>query len=447
MKPDTSQQLSLNPFLYPATALLVLASIGLYAAFVTRIRSESQPRAEARVALGAVSQEKVRERILRERRGTPQESRADLPPADFRAPLRLWDGQWWRITVSAFHHAGFVHLFTNCLVLVVFGLMLERRVGSLFFLVFFLVATTASLIPCFLINVNTVGLSGGISALFGLMIVVRDHDEELQQALPLHVFVVGLLSLFAGFLLSALELWRVSNLAHFSGLIYGWLAAWAWFADSPARRLGRIGFIGLNLLLIPAVYYTVHPFWNSDYQRLRAWQATDPLRQIMHLKEAVRWNPQSAAAWEELAQAQLKQGDVIESWRAAVHGFYHNRTRLRPRLFAAFVFSRLRTPQERKQANTIFRQVFGDEADDWDEQLALLTRPRRDENLVKRSRPPASFQPRSFDPRLPPWTVRRGGVDLFWNHVDSGMTRYGRLMQPPQVDPDDPRSALLGLPM
>src|SRR5690606_21738384 len=42
-------------------------------------------------------------------------------------PFDLWDGQWWRIPISGFHHAGFVHLIVNCLSMVTLGQLLERR--------------------------------------------------------------------------------------------------------------------------------------------------------------------------------------------------------------------------------------------------------------------------------------------------------------------------------
>lgn len=347
-----------------------------------------------------------------------------VPSSDFLVPLHLWRGEWWRITVSGFHHAGLVHLLSNCLVLVIFGFILERRVGSAPYLVFFLVATTVSLIPCFLLNTITVGLSGGICAVFGLMVVVRDHDEELNWLLPKSVFVVGLIGLFVSFPTNAFGWTNFSNWAHFTGLIFGWLAGWAWYADTRIRRFGRWFFVAGSLLIVPSLYLATHPIWRSDYQRTLAWETEDHEERVKHLEEAARLDPMWFDVWIDLEEVHSRNGDTKKAWRAAISGFYHSRSDLRRFARAWRIHQNFITEPERIEALVIFREVFGKESQTWAEHLGLL--------------------------KTSPQTQTRNqpvGVNLFWDHVDETMTLKGRRLRVPEIDPDDARSALLGRSM
>lgn len=75
-----------------------------------------------------------------------------------------------------FLHGGWLHLGVNCLTLAAFGAPLERLLGVRRYLVFYLLCGLASALGQFLVDPLSdeamVGASGGISGLFGGMLVL-----------------------------------------------------------------------------------------------------------------------------------------------------------------------------------------------------------------------------------------------------------------------------------
>ena len=72
----------------------------------------------------------------------------------------LWQGQWWRITVSAFHHGNVIHLLCNAVAIWVLSDMLEPKLTRTRFLAFCLLGATFSLLPEIALGMGVIGLSG-----------------------------------------------------------------------------------------------------------------------------------------------------------------------------------------------------------------------------------------------------------------------------------------------
>lgn len=140
----------------------------------------------------------------------------------------LGGGQYWRLLSSAFLHFGLSHLFNNMVVLAFTGDNLERAIGSVKYLLFYLLGAVGSgLVSClwmFLMGqhyVVSVGASGAIFAVLGGMfyILIRDHGQRED----LSIWKVGLFlcfSIFQGFTSVT-----TNNSAHISGLVIGFLLA------------------------------------------------------------------------------------------------------------------------------------------------------------------------------------------------------------------------------
>lgn len=80
--------------------------------------------------------------------------------------------EYWRLVTYGFLHIDFVHLTTNMLCLVLWGAHLEKRVGSLYFLVIYLGAMMSGAAIASLIHPTpyiTVGASGATSGLLGAL--------------------------------------------------------------------------------------------------------------------------------------------------------------------------------------------------------------------------------------------------------------------------------------
>ena len=134
-------------------------------------------------------------------------------------------GQYYRLLTYMFLHAGFSHLLSNMLVLGFLGDNLERRIGSVRYLIFYLVSGIgAGAISAYwdMIHRNSVvgvGASGAIFAVVGAMIYVLIRNNGRVEDLTLtRMFFFVLLSLYGG-----LSSPGVDNVAHVGGFVIGFL--------------------------------------------------------------------------------------------------------------------------------------------------------------------------------------------------------------------------------
>lgn len=128
--------------------------------------------------------------------------------------------EYWRLVAAGFLHANPLHLAGNMLCLVLWGGLLERRVGSLYFLLIYFSAVIFGNIVSSLLHTQpylAVGASGGVSgilsALFALWILAKID-------LTLNFFVANIgLNIVLGFSNSRID-WQT----HLGGFIAGLIA-------------------------------------------------------------------------------------------------------------------------------------------------------------------------------------------------------------------------------
>jgi membrane associated rhomboid family serine protease len=110
----------------------------------------------------------------------------DLPPA-IPAPF------WTTLVTSMFLHAGWMHLLGNMLYLWIFGDNLEKVMGSMKFLIFYLLCGAAAAAAHIFSNpqsmLPTVGASGAISGVLGgyLVLFPRNRVRVLTRVGVAHV--------------------------------------------------------------------------------------------------------------------------------------------------------------------------------------------------------------------------------------------------------------------
>ena len=133
--------------------------------------------------------------------------------------------EYYRLFTSGFLHFGIAHLFNNMLILGYLGTKLEKIIGSIKYLILYVVvifgSSIASTVGYMLQNKNTVsaGASGAVFGVVGfllyMVIVNRGYIREANLGMrQLVLFVVY--SLYTGFTSGG-----VDNMAHIGGLVLG----------------------------------------------------------------------------------------------------------------------------------------------------------------------------------------------------------------------------------
>lgn len=144
-------------------------------------------------------------------------------------PADVADGAWWQLLTSGFLHIGPVHLLFNMIALWVIGRDLEQTLGSLRFLLVYLVSLLGgSLVVLLLENPlrQTAGASGAVFGLMGGLAVVLMK----MRLSPRPALTIILLNVAISFVIP-----NVSILGHLGGLAFG-VAVTAAMLYAPARR-------------------------------------------------------------------------------------------------------------------------------------------------------------------------------------------------------------------
>lgn len=141
-------------------------------------------------------------------------------PMSFKEILR---GEVWRLFTPILLHAGFVHLAFNCLCLLEFGGMIERRHGSLRLTFLVLLFAAVSNVAQYLSSgPNFGGLSGMIYGLFGYIWLRSRVDANSGFSLRPQIIAIMMAWLVLGF--TPMTEWagmKIANAAHVGGLVAG----------------------------------------------------------------------------------------------------------------------------------------------------------------------------------------------------------------------------------
>jgi len=140
------------------------------------------------------------------------------------------------IMMSAFMHAGYIHLIGNMIFLSVFGPAVEKRIGPIRFIIFYLIALMASFYTHFLVYPHSptpvVGASGAIAAIMGAYLVFSPKAKILTiipllffievVEIPSFLFILAWFTLqgFNGYL-STNSLSTIAWFSHIGGFITG----------------------------------------------------------------------------------------------------------------------------------------------------------------------------------------------------------------------------------
>lgn len=138
------------------------------------------------------------------------------------APTVLEDGEYYRLLTAMFMHFGIRHIMNNMLVLFVLGDNLERALGHVKYLIFYLLCGIGSnWVSMMAHSTDTMTVSAGASgAIFGvvggLLYVVTANKGRLEDLSTRQLVIMIFFSLYLGYTSTG-----VDNTAHLSGLVIG----------------------------------------------------------------------------------------------------------------------------------------------------------------------------------------------------------------------------------
>ena len=155
-------------------------------------------------------------------------------------------GWVWTFVTYMFMHGGFQHILFNMLGLFIFGIHVERQMGSKEFLLYYFVTGTMAGIFSFIMYYFTgnliVALMGASGALYAVQlayaVLFPNSVIYIWGILPLRapVMVLGFTVLSLFFIISGRG-GNVAHLTHLAGFGFGWLYFAVRFGVSPWRRL------------------------------------------------------------------------------------------------------------------------------------------------------------------------------------------------------------------
>lgn len=138
-------------------------------------------------------------------------------------PLVTENGEYYRLLTSIFMHFGISHIVNNMLMLFILGDNLERALGHIKYLFFYLICGVGANIASMTVNVMqkelvvSAGASGAIFGVIGgLLYAVAVNHGRLEDLSTRQLIVVVLCSLYFGFTSGG-----VDNTAHIAGLLIG----------------------------------------------------------------------------------------------------------------------------------------------------------------------------------------------------------------------------------
>lgn len=344
----------------------------------------------------------------------------------------LWSGQWWRLTISAFHHANLLHLICNALSFWILADLLEPRIGRLRFLIYCVAGATFSLLPEVLIGKAAVGISGLVFAMFGTLLTLRAHDEVIAERFHGFLIYAGFASLILGIPLAMFSIMPIANGSHFGGFVYGiviGLLCWDW--SRYRRRLSITCCIAFNAAIVALVFFAMNPFWNGRYWAWRAIKEKDPSFWI----QATNRDPGLVTAWIGRISESTAAGDFQQAWKTTLLAIQANRSTPDLDTIARELWLEFEKPVDQAEALDELKRIFENDTDAWLARLNLSVEP--DETTM--------FLAEFAFPDVPVRTPDNLEVSFDIPNEVSGITQpHGPRLAPGEIDPDDPLSARLG---
>lgn len=161
------------------------------------------------------------------------------------SPLRVRDGEYWRLVSCTFLHGNLIHLGFNCLFLYDFGRLSEPLLSRWRFLtVYAATGLGGSLTSYLVLGANSVGASGALCGLIGALFShsIRHEDRLLRDALIRTVIFIALISMLP----------FVDWAGHAGGFVVGGVFGWftsAYTTSTSAAKWRYPGYVAAAVVI------------------------------------------------------------------------------------------------------------------------------------------------------------------------------------------------------
>jgi len=162
--------------------------------------------------------------------------------------------QPWRFVTAIFLHASVAHIAYNLFALALFGIILEKLIGSnKFLLVFFASGIIANLIAVNFYS-SSLGASGAIYGILGCLAIIKPLMMIWAFGFPMPMFIAAILWVGAG-VLGVFMPSNVGDIAHLSGIGIGFIIGLVLREWRKAKK---------ELMRVPEGYMRI---WENNYMR------------------------------------------------------------------------------------------------------------------------------------------------------------------------------------
>jgi len=158
----------------------------------------------------------------------------------------LKNGAIWTFVTYMFMHGSYTHILFNMLGLFIFGIHVERQMGSKEFLLYYFVTGSLAGVLSFAVYcftgtfiVSLVGASGALYAVqLAYAVFFPNSVVYIWGIIPLRapIMVLGFTALSLFFVITGGG-GKVAHLTHLAGFAFGWIYFMVRFGVSPLRRL------------------------------------------------------------------------------------------------------------------------------------------------------------------------------------------------------------------
>ena len=147
----------------------------------------------------------------------------------------LYGFQIWRFLTAIFLHGSLLHLMYNMFALLLFGFILEKKIGSRNFLIVFL----SSGILANLIAVNyypsSLGASGAVYGILGCLTILNPFIGVWVFGIIVPMFIAAIIWIIGG-IFGLFFPSNVGDIAHLSGIFIGFLFGFLFFTYRNKRE-------------------------------------------------------------------------------------------------------------------------------------------------------------------------------------------------------------------
>lgn len=162
-------------------------------------------------------------------------------------PIKLMSGAWWQIFTYMFLHGNVTHIFINMFVLMIFGFMVERILGTRqYLLLYFTSGIGSAILHLLLTGVMDVSMLGASGAVFGIItayaIMFPRSIIFMFPGIPMPAILAVAIFAFLEFVFGVFGLEPgIANWGHLGGIIAG--LAYMFFWKREQRKRPRIDFV------------------------------------------------------------------------------------------------------------------------------------------------------------------------------------------------------------